>query len=277
MDETVDLIRAAHRERRFNMNQRKRLFGALAAYLRWNLGWRPDKPDAERKRINAAALKMIEAGTGEWADAITDTRKGTASFEIREEATKKRMAKLARTLPVWKEFAKGVRGLGEVSLAVIVGEAGDLSNYEGRNGDAKLWKRMGLAPGQNRVPPGLSREARANAWIERGYNPRRRSESWVIADTLLSSQIRKVKDADGEDTGERVALGPYGEIYIRRKAYERARDPEMSDMHSHLRAQRCMEKRLLRDLWRAWRRAKVIVAERPMEHVPAASNRKDAA
>jgi hypothetical protein len=57
----------------------------------------------------------------------------------------------------------------------------------------------------------------------------------------------------------------------------RARDPEMSDMHSHLRAQRCMEKRLLRDLWRAWRRAKVIVAERPMEHVPAASNRKDAA
>jgi hypothetical protein len=57
--------------------------------------------------------------------------------------------------------------------------------------------------------------------------------------------------------------GKYRTFYLRRKEYELQRDPEMKPIKAHRRAQRYMEKRLLRDLWRAWRRTGVATAARP--------------
>ena len=68
---------------------------------------------------------------------------------------------------------------------------------------------------------------------------RRRSAIWTIGDSLIK------QNEDG-----------YRAVYDERKQYEKARDPEMSKMYAHRRAQRYMEKRLLRDLWRAWRDAR---------------------
>src|SRR5258706_1935338 len=249
--EIIDLMRAKHRERCFAMEQRKRLNLALGSFLRLVLGWRKDLPEAERKAIAAEAARMIGEGAGPWAEVIAANAKGTAHFEKLENDSKREMAKLAVQLPVWESFGKEIRGFGEVSLAVVVAEAGDLSDYAS---EAKLWKRMGLAPGQNRVPPNLSQEARAAAWIERGYSRRRRSRMWNIGDALIKG------NRDGK----------YRTVYLARKAYEHQRDPEMSDMHAHRRAQKYMEKRLLRDLWRAWRRAREVMAEKPNGSLPAA-------
>ena len=129
MSNSIDLIRAKHRERSFAMDQRKRLDLALGAFLRLMMGWRKDLPEAERKAIAAEAARAMDEGDGPWAEVIAASRIGSAPFENIEDAAKKEMARLAKELPVWEAFGAGVRGFGEVSLAVIVGEAGDLSNY----------------------------------------------------------------------------------------------------------------------------------------------------
>ncbi len=245
-------IRYWHRQRCFAMEQRKRAVLALGSFLRLMLGWSKDKPEAERKLIASRAAAMIAGeDQGEWADVIAASEKARAPFEDIEKNCERRMKALATQLPVWDAFGAAVRGFGEVSLAVIVAEAGDLSGYAT---ESKLWKRMGLAPAQNRVAPNLSREDRAEAWIANGYSPRRRSRMWNIGDALIK--------------GNRDGI--YRTIYLARKAYELERAPDMTKMHAHRRAQRYMEKRLLRDLLRAWRRPSALMAERPRNIVAAA-------
>lgn len=269
--EIIDQIRAAHREHCFMMEQRKRSDLALGSFLRMMLGWSKDLPKDESDKIKADAARMIKTGeAGEWSPVVSAARQAAKPFEAVEKAALKRMKSLAESLPVWAEFGEPIRGFGAASLAVILAEAGDLSGYDSKS---KLWKRMGLAPGQGSVPKGLTPEKRKEAWIERGYNPRRRSHMWNIGDTLMKGQVRKIKDGAGEDTGERMSLGVYGRVYLDRKAYELARDP---DIHAHRRAQRYMEKRLLRDLWQAWRRSSPKVIERSGDALTAPEFRKAA-
>lgn len=138
------------------------------------------------------------------------------------------MRRLATQLPA-QTFLAAVPGFGPIGFAQIISEAGDLARYAN---PGKLWKRMGLA-----VINGKSQRKCANAEgaLEQGYAPRRRSLMYVIGDSLIKK------------------ASPFRELYLARKAYEHARAPAMSKMHAHRRAQRYMEKRLLRDLWRAWR------------------------
>lgn len=142
-------------------------------------------------------------------------------------APERNMAKLAKRLPVYS-FVEGVHGFGAIGLAQIVGEAGDLSNYAN---PAKLWKRMGLA-----VINGKSQRRVAGAGaLEHGYSPQRRSIMYCIGDSMIKKQ------------------NAYRELYLARKIVEEQKMPEGTKLHWHRRAQRYMEKRLLRDLWRAWR------------------------
>lgn len=248
------------------MEQRKRADLALGSFLRLMLGWRKDLPEAERKAIAARAVALIKKpGDSEWADLVNASVQSRAPFDVIEAKSLKTMTKLAESLPVWTEFGKDVRGFGAASLAVILAEAGDLSNYPKKG---HLWKRLGVAVLDGVRQGGLSKNAGAEAWIEHGYNRERRSMIWNIGDTMLKAQVRKVKDDVGEDTGERVALGPYGQAYLDRKAYELARAPDMPPIQAHRRAQRYMEKRLLRNLWQAWRRDHVGGAERLVASYP---------
>jgi len=155
----------------------------------------------------------------------------------------KQMKKMAKELPVWS-WVKEIRGFGELSLAGIIGETGDLNNY---STPSKLWKRLGLAV----INGGRQRKVAGVEALEHGYAPHRRSLVWNLGDTMIKGVIRKVNDDDGEDTGERVSLNEYGAIYLARKAYES--DRVETKAHAHNRAERYMEKRLILDLWKAWR------------------------
>lgn len=135
--------------------------------------------------------------------------------------------KMAKKLRVWL-WVDAINGFGALGLAQIVGEAGDLSLY---SNPAKLWKRFGLA-----VFDGKSqRRVSGAAAIEQGYSPVRRAIMFCIGDSLLKKQ------------------NAYRELYLARKVTEQAKLPEGTKMHWHRRAQRYTEKRLLRNLWRAWR------------------------
>jgi hypothetical protein len=234
------------------MEQRKRADLALGAYIRTELGWSLNLPADERAKIAKQAAALVKKPEGDLGDVILAAHESRKPFKEIENVALKNMEKLAKQLPVWSLYCENVRGLGAGSLAVIVAEAGDLSNYRTHS---KLWKRMGLAVMSGIRQGGLPKGASADSWIEHGYNRQRRSKVWNIGDSLIK--------------GNRD--GYYRRIYLERKAYEIARDPDIKPIAAHRRAQRYMEKRLLKHLWQAWRRADTPVSEKTTRPLPDAT------
>lgn len=275
LDQTIGAIRYFHRQRVFAMEQRKRSDLALGSFLRTVMGWSLALPTDERNAIRDRANAIMEIAEKvakeetkpeekrkpvpgaddpdvlEWADVIGASLKARAPFDAVEKKAEKEMRRLAMSLPVWERFGAGIRGFGELSLAIIVAEAGDLALYPKKG---HLWKRMGVAQIDGVRQGSLPKTAPKEAWIAHGYNRQRRSRMFTIGDTLVKAQ------------------GPYREVYLARKAYEIAKAQEagltvapsakipakraiefISDGHIHRKAQRYMEQRLLRDLWQAWR------------------------
>lgn len=142
----------------------------------------------------------------------------------------RQMEKLAKQLPVWP-WVEGVRGVGPLALAQIIGESDDLSLYAN---PAKLWKRFGLGLVEGRRQRKVANNTELA--IAMGYNPRRRAVMWVIGDSLVM--------LNGE--------GEYRSYYLSEKERQRDLHPELPDIALHKRAHRHMEKRFLRDLWRVW-------------------------
>lgn len=155
---------------------------------------------------------------------LTEARDG---IERHRKTVEKRLVVLAKGLPV-APWVEATRGVGLLSLAAIVGEAGDLASY---GNPAKLWKRMGLA-----VMPDGGRQRRVGGVeaLDHGYSPARRSVVWNIGACIVK------------------AGGPLKAIYDARKVYEAERVETRA--HAHNRAQRYVEKRFLRDLWSQWRK-----------------------
>lgn len=271
LPETIALIRSAHRKRQFAMEQRKRLMNALGAFLRTALGWTLELPDAERKRIADKAETLVDIGRLcakgkrpdivdadyiEWEQVIQAALAGCVPWDALESDNTKRMEAASVTLPVWDRWAKDVRGFGARSLATLVAEIGDLDNYATV---ARVWKRMGVGVLDGVRQGGLSKSASKEQWIEHGYKAKRRALLFVVGDCLVKS--------NGD--------GYYRAVYLGRKQYEIAKAMEhgllvapaaripkaMREQYVfegviHKRAQRYMEKRLLKHLWQAWRAQK---------------------
>ena len=169
-------------------------------------------------------------------------------LQTNRKDAEKRLEKLAKQLPI-AAYVASVSGLGVGSLAAIVGECGDLSNYSTHS---KLWKRMGLAPFNGKAPStwrkGSEGKATADDWKEMGYSPSRRSIMWNVGQCVLKAQSARIDKETGEVKKE---AGPYRKLYDDRKVLELTKVE--SKAHANNRALRYMEKRVLRDLWRAWK------------------------
>lgn len=166
-----------------------------------------------------------------------------AEMKRHVKAREKAMLDAAKGLPLL-DLVDSIRGLGRLSYAQIIAEAGDLAHY---SNPAKLWQRMGMGQG----PEGETRYE--------GRSPRRAAIMAVIGDNFVK------------------AGGPYRELYDERKAYEQTKpaclkafakaggvckdkDAECCrPSHVHNRTRRWVVKRLLRELWRAWRAPRVEV------------------
>ena len=140
-----------------------------------------------------------------------------------------RMRKIAKELPV-HDWMKGIPGFGPLGLAQIIAETGDLSKY---SNPSKVWKRMGLHVVNGRA----ARRVRGQGALEQQYSPHRRAIMFRIGDSLIKKE------------------NPYRALYLERKEYEKAKAPDLPPMAHHRRAQRYMEKRLLKHLWQQWRKA----------------------
>lgn len=242
------------------------------AFVRRALGWNPNDGEAERVKVNGKAAKIVaKAFAGQGCDVpqveadLAVIAMSIAPLRDTRKHIEKEMEKLARRLPV-AGWAAGVRGLGELGLAVIVAECGDLSKYPN---PAKVWKRLGLAPIEKggivmaasswRKKGGLT----DNDWTAAGYAPRRRAEIWACVGDPLFRQ-------------NSVITGPYRQAYDRRRARTAETHPDWTGKHSNADAKRVMTKELLRDLWAAWQgdgaskwapKAKI-----PMPHLPTSAD-----
>jgi hypothetical protein len=243
--DVISAIRGLHRKRIDFHREEKAITLRCHAICRRLVGCvRPAEKGKQTKAEKAklaeanALFKQVEAGDGDHEHLATALAYLQPFLAMRAIAKKERlipekaMAKLAAGLPTFG-WMESINGFGAFGMAQIIGECGDLSNYAN---PAKVWKRMGLAVFDGKAQ---RRTTDKDAAMAMGYSPERRSIMWNIGDSLLKQQ------------------NEFRALYLERKAYERQKAPDLTKMRWHRRAQRYVEKRLLRDLWRAWRDAVV--------------------
>jgi hypothetical protein len=196
---------------------------------------------ARMRKAATALYKEAIAKKGERSNVATQAFASFAPLHAAAKVIEKdiaiieaKLADLARQLPVAAWIERDVRGVGLLSLAAIIGEAGDLAGYERVS---QLWKRMGVA-----VIDGERQRkcADANKAMRHGYTPERRAVIWVVGDGLIKQ-------------GEALR-----EFYLARKAVEAEKiDPKtgkpVRKIVAHLRAKRVMEKRFLKMLLKRWK------------------------
>jgi hypothetical protein len=238
----IDSIREAHRKRHLEMRSEGDAMRRINSVCKRAAGCSLDATPPERKRAERDAdeavkqvLKKAPASDAAIAAAplLDSILAAVALFKKSRAETEKMLRAWAEQTHVAK-FVNDTPGFGFLGLGQIIGEAGDLSAYAT---PAKLWKRFGLgliSSGERQRK--FADEAKAK---EAGYSPRRRSLMFVIGDSLIKKK------------------GPYRDLYLARKAYEQEKAPTLTKMAWHRRAQRYTEKRLLRDLWRAWHQVTV--------------------
>lgn len=269
LDDLCGRLMALQRDRIFAIRMQSRCDRAVEAYIRTRLGFTTDPTrmgEPERKKLAAEAKRLkrsVEQGEVQRAGAdeareevilscsavIIRNMSARGMWDQMRAETEKEMRALAKQIPAW-EFVQSVKGVSDLGLAVIVGEAGNLGEYPKKG---HLWKRLGLAviDGKRQGNPGTG--ATAEDWIAHGYKAARRAEVYAfIDDVMFRSQWRGAKnDAPG------YPIGPYGAHYARKKAEYLARfaDEKGAKGHAENAARRYMAKMFIRDLWKAWRGA----------------------
>jgi hypothetical protein len=228
------LLYRLHRDREDFLNEERSLTLRMKARLRRVAA--ADCPDHKPKcrRCNELAAAWHE-GKGDPA-AVAAARELNAPLLLAQQpihairaSVEKEMISLAKQLRA-ASFVERTRGFGYLGLAQIAAEAGDLTNYAN---PARLWKRFGLAVIDGRA----QRRVKGGGAIEQGFSPKRRAVMFVIGDALVKQG------------------GEYRALYLERKRIETEKNPGLPKILHHRRAQRYMEKRLLRELWRDWRDA----------------------
>lgn len=224
--------------------QANRLQAIIAADV---FGYRATMTDADRKKLfkdAAAFIRDVDAIAEDhpYKKIIQTTLVGIDAFNMQKADLEKRMTDLAKSLPVaeWVNEPEQ-RGFGILFLAIVVGECGDLSNYQK---PGQLWRRMCCAPWThgNKTQMGAtwrsgkSGKLPAEEWEKYGYSPRRRSIAFLIGDGLVKLNQE----------------GPYRTRYDAMKARQKGLHPEYSDMRCHLHGMLLATKLLLKNLWMAW-------------------------
>lgn len=244
VSEICDLLHEWQRERSVIIKSRIMLSNRLTAIVAGQNGYKSKMDESERVKLFDEARKLVKrVAAGEEnhkSKSIIDIHYlGIKAFLDKESHLEKPMRTAAGELPV-AAWASQQRGFGLLSLAIVVGEAGNLSNY---STVGKLWKRFGCAPysydGETKMGAtwrgGREGKLPAEEWEAFGYSPRRRSIAYVIGENLV-----------------KLNKGEYRQRYETAKADAAVRHPDWIKMRCHRHGMLLATKRLLRNLWCEW-------------------------
>ena len=275
IDKVCQELQVLQRHRTIVIKSRIMQANRLQAIVAGSIGYSSGMPEKERLKKFTEATKLIRAVVDGDADCslkfiILTTMVGIDAFRDKETAIEKEQGKLAKTLPVaeWV-MAPEQKGFGLQSLATVVGETGNLSNYAN---PAKVWRRMGCAPHQfdgktlmgATWKSGKEGKLPASEWESFGYSPRRRSISFVIGENLVKQNGRvsaagnEIDSASGDAADEGFAetessrVGPYRARYDQAKADIKQKHEEYSDLRCHRHGMLLATKLLLKNLWIEW-------------------------
>ena len=190
------------------------------AFVRSLIGYSTHDDEKTRKPVEKLAGSIVDAAVkgkpidqyrdqvgndAAWvriAQVCEDAQLAIAPFEMRRAECDAMMASLVTKLPIWEHF-ESVPGIGETSLAKVIGECGRWPG-EFRNVSC-LKKRMGVAviDGKRQGNPGQG--ATPDDWVRHGYSKERRSTLWNLCDCLMK---------------QRRFGGEYAEVYFNRVARE---------------------------------------------------------
>jgi hypothetical protein len=225
-------LQAHQRQRVWYIRSRNMLQNRLWATVAGNLGYCSGMKESEREEKWKEAKLLVERlqkdeVESDMAGIIVSASLGIDAFESGAKMHEGEMEVLAKRLPVaeWVERPEQ-KGFGILSLATVIGETGDLNNYDA---PSKVWRRMACAPftkGDETLmgktwkmriknKEGLPKLSPAD-WEDYGYAPRRRSVSYLIGENLMrGNQDKKIG-----------WVGPYRKRYddAKRKVIERHPD-----------------------------------------------------
>lgn len=261
-------LQQLQRQRAVVLKSRNMQANRLQAVIAGTLGYSSSMPEKERAKKFIEATALIEAVQQGTADhplgaVILATLVGIDRFNELKGELERSMVQQARLLPMaaWVKRPEQ-RGFGELFLAIVIGETGDLSNYTGRDkqGIGKLWRRLGCVPwtfdGATWMGAtwrsGKQGKLPASEWERFGYSPRRRSIAFLIGEGIVKQNF--VSGGAGEKGRETEAAlaGPYRARYDEAKAAIKAAHPDYSDLRCHRHGMLLATKLLLKNLWLEW-------------------------
>lgn len=190
-------------------------------------------------------------------------------FEKQKNVFEKEMVRRVKGLPIYK-WAKDIKGLGDNTFAVIIGECSGYHRDTGEFyslGDFKsvsaVWKRMGLAV----INGERQRKKSGDEALIHGYSPTRRAVMWNAGNNLILG-FGKFRPVFGEVIDDNPEYTDLQKVFANRARYEAERLPHKTGepikesktgkdsytAHAANRAKRYAEKRLLRMMFAEWRR-----------------------
>lgn len=232
------VVRAIRLDHDASEASRKSAWGRAERIVRRSLSGKP-QDDADKEIADALSGNLaMSAAT-------------LAPVSVFRDQVETRMRAKAERLPAFSLTGR-TPGFKAIGLAVIIGEAGNLSNYATKR---KLWRRLGLgmAPGHEAHAYstwGWMKQLSAEEWTRAGYSKKRLGQIYGVVTVPLF--MNKAKNRYGEFYGARRAhtaiTHPTGTL-----AECRADPNRWTPGHSHMDGQRIMTKELISDLWSEWR------------------------
>lgn len=164
-------------------------------------------------------------------------------FEI-EKQMGKDIGSTIKEEEIWKEFLKGVKGIGPLISAGLI----NLIDIKEAKHISSLWKFAGMDVTDEGKAPKRKKKVKST------WNPLMRMLCWKIGQSFLrtGSPYRRYYDRRKEkELKRKYQEGELAEKY-KRSCYKKE-DIYLIKGHAHNRATRVMVKRFLADLWIAWR------------------------
>lgn len=253
LSNTLAIIRALYEQRRDLLGTAGGLTNRMKAIVKARLRLPLDTEVTGRmiKDCDYPPLKTLRAaraGLRAHIDRLQDgdsEGQGNGSFGLRAHA---------ETLPGYRELWEPTNGLGALGLALIVGAAGNLADYSTHS---QLWKRFGLHVYKGlacyKKRPGMS----AADWQEAGYCPERRAIIYTIVNLGIATKdnaYHTLRDQYREQERRKQAAMGVTVLPAAKIPKDALPGAYMSEGHVLNRANRKVGKKLLRDLWKIWRR-----------------------